>query len=177
MSDWSGTRGRQGWRWAAALVAAVGLIGGAFVLGRSTGSGGAPGTAAWEVHAGSVATTAPYPGPTKPTGQAVGGPGGSTPDGGTGWMTPQGGQGHGPAARTGVGVPYGYTQDADGAALAAVNAAVGGLWFNPSFPDPWQALGFLAADPAQVPDNPKLTTLITRGNPRCGNCWELPQGY
>ena len=73
--------------------------------------------------------------------------------------------GHGPAARTAAGVPYGYTQDADGAALAAVNGVVGGLWFNPSFPDPWQALGFLAADPAQVQGNTELTTLVTRGQP------------
>jgi len=49
--------------------------------------------------------------------------------------------------------------------LAAVNGVVGGLWFNPSFPDPWQALGFLAADPSQVQGNTELTTLVTRGQP------------
>jgi len=166
MSDWSSQRSRRPWRWAVALIVAAVLIGGAFVVGRSTAPSAAPGaTGADAVDAGSVSTTAPYPGPTTPSGTVVEGPTGSTPDGGGGWMTPQGGRGHGPAARTAAGVPYGYTQDADGAALAAVNGVVGGLWFNPSFPDPSQALGFLAADPSQVQGNTELTTLVTRGQP------------
>jgi hypothetical protein len=166
MSDWSSQRNTRPWRWAVALIVAVGLIGGAFAVGRSTAPSAAPGFAGAEVvDAGSVSTTAPYPGPSTPSGPVGQGPTGSTPDGGGGWMTPQGGRGHGPAARTAAGVPYGYTQDADGAALAAVNAVVGGLWFNPSFPDPWQALGFLAADPSQVQGNTELTTLVTRGQP------------
>jgi len=166
MSDWSSQRNTHPWRWAVALIVAAVMIVGAFVVGRSTAPSAAPGvTGAEAVDAGSVSTTAPYPGPTTPSGTVVEGPTGSTPDGGGGWMTPQGGRGHGPAARTAAGVPYGYTQDADGAALAAVNAVVGGLWFNPSFPDPWQALGFLAADPSQVQGNTELTTLLTRGRP------------
>jgi len=166
MSDWSSQRSRRPWRGAVALIVAAVLIGGAFAVGRSTAPSAPPGaTAAGAVDAGSVSTTAPYPGPTTPSGTVVQGPTGSTPDGGGGWMTPQGGRGHGPAARTAAGVPYGYTQDADGAALAAVNAVVGGLWFNPSFPDPWQALGFLAADPSQIQGNTELTTLVTRGQP------------
>ena len=166
MSDWSSQRNTRPWRWALALIVAAALIGGAFAVGRSTAPSAAPGvTGAEAVDAGSVSTTAPYPGPTTPSGTVVEGPTGSTPDGGGGWMTPQGGRGHGPVARTAAGVPYGYAQDADGAALAAVNAVIGGLWFNPSFPDPWQALGFLAADPSQIHGNTELSTLVTRGQP------------
>lgn len=164
MSDWTGNPGRRRWLWAA-VAAAVVLAGGAFVVGRSTAPGETRGSAGSSVDVGSVATAAPYAGPTKPSGPVVGGPNGSTPDEGTGWATPDGGQGHGPAARSAMGVPFGYTQDGEGAALAAVNAVVGGLWLNRSYQDPWQTLGFLAADPTQVQDNTELAALIARGQP------------
>ena len=90
MADWSGKQGRRGWRWAAAVVAAVVVVdGAAFVVGRLTAARDTR-TAASDVDVGSVATSAPYAGPTKPTGPVAGGPAGSTPDDGTGWRRDSG---------------------------------------------------------------------------------------
>jgi len=68
----------------------------------------------------------------------------------------------GPFSVTDLGVPFGYRQDSDGAALAAVNAVVAGKYLAGTFPDPWAALGFLA-DPqyAARGGNPTLEKFFT----------------
>ena len=82
-------------------------------------------------------------------------------DAGQGWRIPNPGAA-GPFSVTDQGVPYGYRQDLDGAALAAVNAVVAGRYLAVTFPDPWSALGFLA-DPryADRGGNPSLEAFFT----------------
>ena len=84
-----------------------------------------------------------------------------TADAGRGWTIPNPGAA-GPFSVTDQGVPYGYRQDLDGAALAAVNAVVAGKYLAATFADPWSALGFLA-DPeyAARGGNPDLEAFFT----------------
>jgi len=84
-----------------------------------------------------------------------------TVDAGQGWGVPDPGAA-GPFSVTDLGVPFGYRQDSDGAALAAVNAVVAGKYLAGTFPDPWAALGFLA-DPqyAARGGNPTLEKFFT----------------
>jgi hypothetical protein len=82
-------------------------------------------------------------------------------DAGQGWVVPAAGAA-GPRRVTDLGVPYGYTHDAGGAALAAVNAVVAARYLASTFPDPWAALGFLA-DPryADRGGNPTVEAFFT----------------
>jgi len=102
---------------------------------------------------------APPPWPaTDPSGAAAAA---GTVDAGQGWGVPDPGAA-GPFSVTDLGVPFGYRQDSDGAALAAVNAVVAGKYLAGTFPDPWAALGFLA-DPqyAARGGNPTLEKFFT----------------
>ena len=97
--------------------------------------------------------------PTRPSVAAAAAAG--TVDAGQGWGVPDPGAA-GPFSVTDLGVPFGYRQDSDGAALAAVNAVVAGKYLAATFPDPWAALGFLA-DPqyADRGGNPALEKFFT----------------
>lgn len=68
------------------------------------------------------------------------------PSGAEGMPLPRPGVGNGPSAVTEAGIPVGYTQDSAGAALAAGNAVVAGLWWAPTVVDPWSKLAVLAAE-------------------------------
>ena len=137
----------------AVAAAAAGLW-----IGRSTAVAASP--AEVPVAAGLPATP-PWPvtgtpGPADGSSGAVG-----TVDAGQGWAVPNPGAA-GPFSVTDRGVPFGYRQDSDGAALAAVNAVVAGRYLAGTFPDPWSALGFLA-DPqyAARGGNPTLERFFT----------------
>lgn len=134
----------RGRKIAVIIVAAVLVVGAGFFLGRLTSPRGTAGAATAVSSTATAAVSAPYTAPS-PAGTAATTP----PDGGQGWTVPAAGAGHGPALRSPAGVPYGYTEDVQGAALAAVNAVVGGRWLKQTFRDPWSTLGFLAADPAK----------------------------
>ena len=136
----------RGRKLAAAGVVAVVLIAGAFLIGRFTAPEPAAGTASTVPATSGAAVSPPYTA-APPTGA----PATALPDGGQGWTVPNPGAGHGPTSRTDAGVPYGYTKDEQGAALAAVNAVIGGLWLKQTMVDPWGTLGFLAADPTKSP--------------------------
>jgi len=137
----------------AVAAAAAGLW-----IGRSTAVAASPA----EVP---VAAGLPAPPPWPATGTP--GPADGTPaaagtvDAGQGWAVPNPGAA-GPFSVTDRGVPFGYRQDSDGAALAAVNAVVAGRYLAGTFTDPWSALGFLA-DPqyAARGGNPTLERFFT----------------
>ena len=134
----------------AVTAAAAGLW-----VGRSTAAAASP--AQGQARTGPAAPPA-WPA-TEPS-EAVAGAAG-TVDAGQGWAVPNPGAA-GPFSVTDRGVPFGYRQDSDGAALAAVNAVVAGKYLAGTFPDPWAALGFLA-DPqyAARGGNPALEKFFT----------------
>ena len=134
----------------AVTAAAAGLW-----VGRSTAAAASP--AQGQVRTGPAV---PPPWPATEPSEAVAGAAG-TVDAGQGWGVPDPGAA-GPFSVTDLGVPFGYRQDSDGAALAAVNAVVAGKYLAGTFPDPWSALGFLA-DPqyAARGGNPALEKFFT----------------
>jgi hypothetical protein len=143
MGDFDDNRGRRRLAGVAAVlvVGAVAAAGGVW-FGRSSADAAA---AAETVAAMSVSGVASPPPPwpaTITSGSDAGAPAG-TADAGWGWQLPEPGA-SGPFSVTDLGVPFGYRQDTQGAAVAAVNAVVAGKYLATTFPDPWAALGFLA---------------------------------
>jgi len=122
----------------AVLVLGVGAGAAGIWIGRETAAAAGPEPTS---AAAGVSMPPPWPWPagaTPPPQQPVG-----TVDAGLGWAIPNPGAA-GPFSVTDQGVPFGYRQDLDGAALAAVNAVVAGKYLAATFVDPWSALGFLA---------------------------------
>jgi hypothetical protein len=157
MGDFDGG-GRRWVRITAAVLAVVvvGLSTGAAGLwiGRSnaTAAGASPLTAGASGGPMAPSWPATIPAPVRAVGTA---------DAGLGWRIPNTGAA-GPFSVTDQGVPFGYRQDLDGAALAAVNAVVAGKYLAATFVDPWSALGFLA-DPgyADRGGSPELEAFFT----------------
>ncbi|MET3803963.1 hypothetical protein ABIB25_000949 [Nakamurella sp. UYEF19] len=173
MSDWS--RRRFGLRSALTVVGVLVVAAVLVFIGRVTApASGVAGAAA--ASAGTGAGSVPPYQQGVPTGSVARPQLRSvTPDGGGGWTAPPVGAGHGPRAVSAQGVPSGYTQDSAGAAVAAANAVIGGLWFNTTMSDPWSEMGFLAADPAKAQGNAELTALITAGQSQVA--WLLGPQY
>ena len=136
MGDFDGG-GRRWVRITATLlaVAVVGLSAGA--AGVWIGRSGAPSAEASPPTAGAsgVPMAPSWPATTPAPARAVG-----AADAGRGWTIPNPGAA-GPFSVTDQGVPYGYRQDLDGAALAAVNAVVAGKYLAATFVDPVVGVG------------------------------------
>lgn len=151
----------NGRRWGRATATVLTVV----VVGLCTGAAGVwigrtdPAAAAQArptSEPGGATMPPPWPAATPAPRQPVG-----TADGGRGWTIPDPGAA-GPFSVTDQGVPYGYQQNLDGAALAAVNAVVAGKYLASTFVDPWSALGFLA-DPEYTArgGNPALEAFFT----------------
>jgi len=157
MGDFDGV-GRRWVRITVTLLAVAVVALSAGAAGVWIGRRGAPSAEASPPAAGAsgVPMAPSWPATTPAPARAVG-----AADAGRGWTIPNPGAA-GPFSVTDQGVPYGYRQDLDGAALAAVNAVVAGKYLAATFVDPWSALGFLA-DPeyAARGGNPELEAFFT----------------
>ena len=156
MGDFDG--GRRWVRITATLLAVAVVALSAGAAGVWIGRRGAPSAEASPpaAEASGVPMAPSWPATTPAPARAVG-----AADARRGWTIPNPGAA-GPFSVTDQGVPYGYRQDLDGAALAAVNAVVAGKYLAATFVDPWSALGFLA-DPeyAARGGNPELEAFFT----------------
>jgi hypothetical protein len=156
MSDFDDSRGRRRLVCVAAVlvVGAVAAAGGVWFGRSSVDAAVTAETVAAATVSGVASPPPPWPA-TITSGSAADAPAG-TADAGWGWQLPEPGA-SGPFSVTDLGVPFGYRQDPQGAAVSAVNAVVAGKYLATTFPDPWAALGFLA-DPryAERGGNPDL---------------------
>ena len=156
--------GRRWGRTAAALatVAVLTLLAGGAGLWAGRNSAATAGPVPASATPG-VPVTPPWPAttPVATTPVAISTDPAGAADAGLGWGIPEPGAA-GPFSVTDRGVPFGYRQDTDGAALAAVNAVIAGRYLAPTFTDPWAVLGFLA-DPqyADRGGNPALEDFFT----------------